>query len=135
VVSRGVLHALNAYPALVAWDGDTPLGFAVYRLDQEGCELLAIHALAQWRGTGSALLHAVEVIAARAACSRVWLCTTNDNLSALRFYQRRGYRLRELAPGAFDEVRRLKRLPQAGDIPGNHGIAIRDELVLEKSLR
>jgi ribosomal protein S18 acetylase RimI-like enzyme len=58
--------------------------------------------------------------------------TTNDNLDALRFYQRRGFRLAELYPGAVQDARvRLKpEIPASG----NHGIPIRDEIVLDKLL-
>jgi hypothetical protein len=56
--------------------------------------------------------------------------TTNDNLDALRFYQRRGFRLAALHRGAVDDSRaRLK--PQIPPI-GDHGIKLRDELELEK---
>jgi hypothetical protein len=49
----------------------------------------------------------------------------------LRFYQRRGFRLAELHVGAVDEARRLKpTIPTIGD----HGIPLRDELVLERPL-
>jgi hypothetical protein len=34
------------------------------------------------------------------------LATTNDNLEALRFYQRRGFVLSALRPGAVDDSRR-----------------------------
>jgi hypothetical protein len=56
--------------------------------------------------------------------------TTNDNLAALRFYQRAGFRFAELRPGAVSEARSLKpSIPETG----NDGIPIRDEidLVLE----
>ena len=67
-----------------------------------------------------------------AGCTRLWLVTTNDNVDALRFYQRRGFRLRALRPGAVDEARReLKpEIPEIGD----HGIPLRDELELELDL-
>ena len=51
----------------------------------------------------------------------------NDNLSALRFYMRRGFRLIALRPGAVDEAR--KRKP-AISLVGQHGIPIHDELEL-----
>jgi hypothetical protein len=59
----------------------------------------------------------------------VWLVTTNDNLDALRFYQRRGFRLAKLRRGAVDAARsRLKpTIPEVGSF----GIPIRDEIVLE----
>ena len=59
---------------------------------------------------------------------RLWLVTTNDNLDALRFYQRRGLRITAVAAGAVDEARKIKPgIPLLGD----HGIAIRDEITLE----
>ncbi|MFD0788518.1 GNAT family N-acetyltransferase, partial [Micromonospora azadirachtae] len=66
---------------------------------------------------------------ARAAgLPRLWLITTNDNLRALRFYQRRGLRLVGVDPGAVDRARRLKP-----EIPllGEDGIPLHDELILE----
>jgi ribosomal protein S18 acetylase RimI-like enzyme len=55
------------------------------------------------------------------------LTTTNDNVDALRFYQRRGFRLAALRPGAVDEARRIKpEIPQVGE----HGIPLHDELDL-----
>ena len=71
----------------------------------------------------------------RASGSRAtpeWLITTNDNLDALRFYQRRGFRITAIHAGAVDDSRaRLKpEIPEAGD----HGIPLRDELELELTL-
>jgi hypothetical protein len=78
------------------------------------------------------MLAAVEALAAAAGCARLWVVTTNDNLGALRFYQRRGFRLRALRPGAVDASRAALK----PEIPvlGEHGIALRDELELEKPL-
>jgi GNAT superfamily N-acetyltransferase len=62
---------------------------------------------------------------------RLRLTTTNDNLDALRFYQRRGFRLVALRPGAVDAARALKpEIP----VTGAHGIPLRDELDLERAL-
>ena len=79
------------------------------------------------RGIGTALLEAV--IEAVAGCDRIWLVTTNDNLEALRFYQRRGFVLSALRPGAVDEARRRLK-PRIAGI-GEFGIPLRDELELE----
>ena len=65
-------------------------------------------------------------------CRRVWLITTNDNLDALRFYQRRGYHLWKLHVGGIARDRKLK--PEIPAI-GEHGIFINDELELEKRIR
>jgi hypothetical protein len=63
-----------------------------------------------------------------AECERIWLVTTNDNLDALRFYQRRGFVLSALRAGAVaDSRQRLK--PQIASV-GDFGIPLRDELEL-----
>jgi hypothetical protein len=80
---------------------------------------------------GSALLDAAAATARAEGCARLRLITTNDNLDALRFYQRRGFRLVALRPGAVDVARVLKpQIPRTGDF----GIAVRDELELEREL-
>ncbi len=101
-----------------------------YVREREQCEILTLHASRQWRGIGSALVEAVERLAAQRGCTRLWVITTNDNVDALRFYQRRGFRLAALHPGAVDGSRaRLKpEIPTVGD----HGIPLRDEVELEK---
>jgi hypothetical protein len=58
--------------------------------------------------------------------------TTNDNLAALQFYQRRGFRLVLLRPGAVDGSREFLK-PEIPTL-GAHGIALRDELELEMML-
>jgi ribosomal protein S18 acetylase RimI-like enzyme len=95
-------------------------------------ELVAFAATSPWRGVGTALLEGLEDDARAHGAERVWLVTTNDNVDALRFYQRRGYRLVALRPGAVDAARREHKpsIPETGD----HGIPLRDELELEKRL-
>ncbi len=77
------------------------------------------------------LIEAVKQAAVSAGCRRLWLITTNDNLHALRFYQKRGFRLVAVYPNALEESRRLKP-----EIPlvGLDGIPLRDELELELAL-
>ena len=120
------------HPALVAEDGERLAGVLTYVLADRDCEILTLHAAAQWRGTGTALIAAVERIARDAECARLWVLTTNDNVDALRFYQRRGFRFAALNAGAVDRSRtQLKpEIPEYGA----YGIPIRDELVLERRL-
>jgi ribosomal protein S18 acetylase RimI-like enzyme len=104
-----------------------------YIVAGDDCEVLTLHAAERQRGTGTALIDAIVRLARERGCHRLWLLTTNDNVDALRFYQRRGFRLAELHAGGVDGARaRLKpEIPETGE----HGIPLRDELVLEKPLR
>jgi GNAT superfamily N-acetyltransferase len=128
-VAHGVRYDLRTLPTLVV---DGPAGVLTYTIGADGLEVVSIDAVSHWRGVGTALLDAAAAVARDAGLSRLWLVTTNDNLDALRFYQRRGLRLVSVAPGAVDESRKLKP-----GIPliGAYGIPIRDELTLELDLR
>ena len=127
---RGELIDVLALPGLVAGQDGQPVGILTYRREKGACELAFIAALERHRGIGSALLDALrrEV----ADCERIWLVTTNDNLEALRFYQRRGFVLSALRAGAVDDSRRRLK-PQISSV-GEFGIPIRDELELELRL-
>ena len=98
-----------------------------YRLENDECELAFIAAFERQAGVGTALLEALAQ--AVAGCGRIWLVTTNDNLEALRFYQRRGFVLSALRPRAVDEARKQLK-PQISKV-GAFGIPLRDELELE----
>jgi hypothetical protein len=56
------------------------------------------------------------------------LITTNDNLHALGFYQKRGFRLVAVHSNALAASRKIK--PSIPDF-GMHGIPLRDEIELE----
>jgi ribosomal protein S18 acetylase RimI-like enzyme len=128
IVSRGRVHDAAQLPALVAQAGEELLGLATFEMRHGACELVAIEAFRRRRGVGSALLAAVIAHARAGGCERLWLVTTNDNLEALRFYQRRDMRLVAVHPGAVEQARALKpAIPRIGE----HGIPLRDELELE----
>jgi GNAT superfamily N-acetyltransferase len=120
------------HPGFLAWSGDDLVGVATYVLSESSCELLTLHAAERLAGTGSALLTAVRGVAQHAGCTRLWVVTTNDNVDALRFYQRRGFRMTTLRPGAVDASR--ENLKPEIPIVGSYGIPLRDELELELDL-
>lgn len=120
------------FPALVCEKAGRLVGVLTYIPGPERCEILTLHVAQRWRGTGTALISRMDDVARELGCSRLFLITTNDNLDALRFYQRRGFRLASLYCGAVEESRtRLKpELPPVGD----YGIPLRDEIELEKEI-
>jgi ribosomal protein S18 acetylase RimI-like enzyme len=125
---RSELVDVLALPGFVVERDGEPAGLLTYRWGDDGCELASIVARNERQGIGTELVEAlVREVSGRA---RIWLVTSNDNLDALRFYQRRGFRLAELRPGAIDDARRSLKpeIPETGayDIP------IRDELELER---
>ncbi len=127
VISRGIAHSVSELPGFIARIADRRVGVATYRLAEGECELVTIDAVDRHIGVGTALLSAVEAVAGE---RRLWLITTNDNVDAMRFYQRRGYVLSAMYPDAIEASRRLK--PQIPRV-GNYGIPIRDELAFVRA--
>ena len=131
MVGRGRVWRPAELPGFAAYADGRCVGLVTYELDGEACEIVTIDALEEGQGIGTALLDAVVAVAREAGCARVRLLTTNNNLRALAFYQKRGFRLVDLRPGAIDEERRLKPSMPTVDA---HGLPIRDELHLELAL-
>lgn len=106
-------------------------GVLTYVVTGVDCEVSSLYAASSWGGIGTALIEAIVHVARTAGCRRLWL-DTNDNVDALRFYQRREFRLVALRPGAVERSRATLKpsIPEIGD----HGIPLRDELVLERFL-
>lgn len=131
MVVHGQTYASAGLPGFVVEEDGQVLGLATYRVENDECELMSLDSLIEGQGIGSQLLEAVLETAQQAGLRRMYLSTTNDNMNALRFYQKRGFRFCALRPGAVMESRKLK---PAIPLIGFEGIPIRDELELEKDL-
>jgi ribosomal protein S18 acetylase RimI-like enzyme len=129
----GAVHDVLALPGLGAWEGERLVGVATYAVDGPRAELavLAVDLEARGAGIGSTLVEAVAGAAFASGVRELWLVTTNDNLDALRLYQRHDFRLAELRAGAVDAARAVK--PEIALI-GNYGIPLHDELILSRLL-
>jgi ribosomal protein S18 acetylase RimI-like enzyme len=131
IVSRGKIHYADRLPGFIALRSGERVGFATYRIESDECEIVTLNSIVEGIGVGSALIKAVRSKALSSNCHRVWLITTNDNLPALRFYQRRGFTLAALYSNALERSRQLK--PEIS-LVGLDGIPLRDELELEMPL-
>lgn len=131
VVSRGKIYWADQLPGFLAMQADRLVGLVTYNMEDEECEIVTLDSTVEGIGVGSALIEAVKDIAASVKCRRLWLITTNDNIDALRFYQKRGLFLAKLHRLALDKSRKLKP-----EIPlvGNYDIPMRDEIELEMPL-
>ncbi len=129
--SRGRMHDAAALPGLVADLHGRRAGLLTYRIEGDECEIVSLNSVIEGCGAGSALIDAVREVARSAGCRRLWLITSNDNMPALKFYQKREFCLVAVHRGAIDEIRRRKpKIP----LTGLYGIPLRDEIELESSL-
>jgi GNAT superfamily N-acetyltransferase len=129
IVAYGEVMDIEAMPALVAVMYSDPSGALAYRLLGDALHIVALATDPMWQrsGVGGYLVAEAELLARRLKLSRLVVSTTNDNLPALYFYQRRGYRLTDLVP---NNVTAHTREEHAGFA----GIPVRDEIRLEKKL-
>ncbi|HYX50607.1 MAG TPA: GNAT family N-acetyltransferase [Ktedonobacteraceae bacterium] len=131
VISRGVIHYPQNLPGFVALKGFEKVGLVTYNIIGRSCEIVTLDSIHPSSGVGTALIEAVRDIAIKSGCTRLWLITTNDNLNALRFYQKRGFVLVAVRRNALEQSRKLK--PEIPMI-GYDGIPLRDEIELEMIL-
>ncbi|WP_026677496.1 GNAT family N-acetyltransferase [Fictibacillus gelatini] len=129
MVSRGIIHDLSQLPGYVAAERDEIQGIITYHIYQDECEIVSLDSFQENRGIGSRLLDAVIEKAKRTGCGRVWLITTNDNLHAMGFYQKRHFSMKALHLNAVNDARKLKP-----EIPlySEEGIPIMHEIEFER---
>jgi len=115
-------------PAIIAVDDKEIIGIVTYIYQDGDCEIVSLDSLREGIGIGTRLLEAVRQQAAQEGAQRLWLVTTNDNLHAIKFYQKRGFQLVKIDPHAVDRARKVKpSIPLLGE----DDIPIRDEIELE----
>ena len=126
MAAHGELLFPAEHDGFVAGDWE---GLITYRLVVGRCEVTLLKALREGEGIGSALLEATVGIARDAGCRDVWLITTNDNLRALAWYERKGFTVAEVRAGAVDRARETLK-PSILTHNPETGLPISDEIEL-----
>jgi GNAT superfamily N-acetyltransferase len=125
---RGRLLEPRDVEALGAYLDDRLQGIVTWRIEQGTLYLLTLNNITDTRGVGVALLDAMLGMARTKGFPIMRALLSNDNVPALRFYQKRGFRIVEIHSGVVDMMRALKpSIPEFGV----DGIPMRDEIELE----
>jgi ribosomal protein S18 acetylase RimI-like enzyme len=132
IVGRGRARELDELTALAAMSEEgSRLGVATYALEGPEAELVTLDAFVEGIGVGRTLISAVAESARAERCTRLLVMTTNDNLRALELYQRAGFRIEAVRPGAVAAARAVKPcIPERSP----NGIPINDEIDLVMAL-
>ena len=130
VISSGI-YQCESLDGFIYEENEQIIGLVTYVMKNEEIEIISLDSVQEGKGIGTALIDKVEHVAKQKQLKSVSLITTNDNLNALKFYQKRGYRISTIIPNAVDEARKIKpTIP----LMGNDGIPLHDELILHKRL-
>ena len=130
LVAYGEAISLEHAAALVAETDHEIAGALAWRPFDGALHILALATDPMWQraGVGGYLVAEAELLARRQDLPRVIVTISNDNLPALYFYQRRGYRISAILR---DSIAAHTRGQQ---VAGFAGIPILDEIQLAKEI-
>lgn len=131
MILRGEEIDMTAVEGIVISENGEIIGLLTYIVYDDTLEITSLDSLRENQGIGTMLLERVTSIAKEAGCKKIVVVTTNDNIKAIRFYQRRGYDMAHLYRNALEVSRKLKP-----EIPliGENGIPLRHEIEFEMIL-
>jgi ribosomal protein S18 acetylase RimI-like enzyme len=132
LIANGEPVTLDDAPALVAVNDDDEIaGALAWRHFDDAFHVLALATDPLWQraGIGGHLVAEAELLARRQQQPRMIVTISNDNLPALYFYQRRGYRIAGIIRDS------MKAYARDHEAVGFAGIPIVDEIQLVKSLK
>jgi GNAT superfamily N-acetyltransferase len=127
-----VIRAKNYYPSklegILAIQENEIIGFLFFDYQANSCEIVVFEVFRKLQGIGTKILNKLKAIATKKNCNRVYLMTSNDNLDALRFYQRQGFYICAIH---IDSVKNSRKMKPGIPMIGEYGIPLRDEIDLE----
>lgn len=109
-----------------------PQGLVTWHVEGDSAELVTVDAYQQGRHIGGRLLNAAEAELLKRGVRHIMIVTTNDNLRAIGFYVRHGYRVTRID---LDGVARVRKIKPGVPLTGHDGLPLRDMLELEKDLQ
>jgi len=102
---NGKLWDSRTMPGYAAVCGTDVIGYLLYEFHNGVCEIMVLESVVQNIGIATALIEQVKQIAKEAGVDKVIVQTSNDNTHAIRFYQRRGFTIREIRIDAMEVAR------------------------------
>lgn len=131
MVVHDTTFCLSNLPGFLLMEKGNITALLTYSVTGDDCEIVSLDSLIENRGAASHLIGMLEQEQKAQNRKRIVVSTTNDNLHALEFYQKRGFDMVCLRRGAVDRARKQKpQIPPKAE----NGIPIRHEIELEKML-
>ena len=127
LVSRGKIYRAEDLDGIIVYDNKKIIGLGLYYIKNNECEIVLMETFIQNKGIGTKIIERIKEIGKNNDCKRIWLITTNENINAIKFYQKRGFHFSNIYKNAIEESRKINP-----EIPKEeNGIEIRDEIEFE----
>ena len=133
MIIRGTIIDMTKVNGIIALENDEIVGLLTYTFSDTVCEITSLDSVVEGKGIGTSLINQIRNIAKEHNCAKIVVVTTNDNINAIRFYQKRGFDMARFYHNALDISRKIKpSIPLIGDndIPLKHEIEF--EIILPK---
>lgn len=131
MIVRGEVIDMTILDGFVAVESEKIIGLATYKISDNECEIMSLDSLKEKQGIGTALVNRVIEVATKEKCTKIKLITTNDNINAIRFYQKRGFDMVHIYHNALEIARKIKpSIPMIGEF----NIPIKHEIEFEMNL-
>ncbi|TCL56248.1 acetyltransferase (GNAT) family protein [Kineothrix alysoides] len=132
MIIRGNIVDMTQVDGIAVYENSEIIALLTYTISGNLCEIISLDSLLEGRGIATELIKKILSVARQNQCSKIIAITTNDNINAMRFYQKRGFDMVRLYHNALDISRKLKpEIPFIGenDIPLQHEIEFEYDLV------
>lgn len=131
MILRGKIIDMTAVDGLFVEENGKIIALITYLFYGEVMEITSLDSFRKKQGLGTQLLNRAIETARQHRCKKIVLITTNDNLNAIRFYQKRGFDMANLFRNALDVSRKMKpEIPLVGE----NGIPLKHEIEFEMIL-
>lgn len=131
LIIKGEKYFPSKLPGFLLVQTDEIKGFLFYTIYGTIYEIIVFEIFNKFTGLGTIMLNKFIDLVKSQQGTKIQVMTTNDNLDALRFYQRRGFTIQELRLNALKNSRNIKpTIPEFGD----YKIPLRDEIFLALSI-
>lgn len=130
MIIRGEIVDMSKVDGIIALENEEIMGLLTYRICNKICEITSLDSLVEGKGIGTTLIKRAIGIARECGCQKIIVVTTNDNIVAIRFYQKRGFDMAGFYRNSLADSRKIKAsIPFVGD----NGIPLKHEIEFEIS--
>ena len=127
MVSKSKIHYVDNLESFIYINENQIKGLLTFYIENNEMEIVSLDSFEENLGIGTLLLNKAIEFFMKNSLKKLWLITTNDNLNALKFYQKRNFKICNFHLNTVANSRKIKpSIPKLGynNIPIEHEIEL-----------